>query len=157
MRPLYGEYPCKVDPKGRFLMPAALLRQLPEDERAHFVMNKGLDPCLVLYPLKIWEAELNRIYSLNQFVERNRTFARRFQNGATPVEIDGQNRILVPRRLALEAGIDKDALLFGAFDRIEIWSQARYEEWLAQQTDDPAALADQVMNLNSMNNADGGR
>ena len=146
MRPLFGEYPCKVDPKGRFLFPAALLRLLPEDERTHFVINAGLDPCLVLYPLKIWETELQKIYSLNQFVARNRTFARRFQNGATPVDIDGQNRILIPRRLAMDAGIDKDVLLFGSFDRIEIWSQERYSDWLAQQTDDPAELADSIMN-----------
>lgn len=125
------------------------MKLLPEDERSQFVINIGLDPCLVLYPLRVWEAELKKIYSLNQFVARNRTFARRFQNGATPVEVDGQNRILIPRRLAVEAAIEKDILLFGSFDRIEIWSQERYDDWLAQQTEDPAVLADQIMNAHS--------
>ena len=146
VRPLYGEYPCKIDPKGRFLVPAALLKLLPEEERTQFVLNKGLDHCLVLYPYKIWEQELEKVYSRNQFIAKNRAFARQFQNGASPAEIDAQNRILIPKRLAQQAGIDKDLVLFGSFDRIEIWSTAQYESWLESQTLDPAELADEIMN-----------
>jgi len=145
MNPLFGEYACKVDPKGRFLLPAALLKQLNDADQHDFVINRGLDPCLVLYPLRIWKEELSKIFAKNQYTAKNRAFARRFQAGATPLTLDGQKRVLVPKRLAEWAEIDKSIVLIGAFDRIEIWSEARYEAWLNDASNDLEALSEDVM------------
>lgn len=145
MKPLYGEYECKVDAKGRFLFPAALLKQLPEDDRSAFVLNKGMDKCLCLFPEAVWEAELQKIYARNRYQEKNRAFARMFQSGATPTAPDAQNRILIPKRLAAYAEIESKIVLFGAFDRIEIWDAAVYENWLASQDYNLKDLSEEVM------------
>ncbi|MBX3101154.1 MAG: division/cell wall cluster transcriptional repressor MraZ [Bacteroidetes bacterium] len=142
---IFGEFECKADAKGRFLMPAALLRQLPEDHRQSFVMNRGLDKCLVLYTQQVWQEELTKIYGKNQFVAENRAFARMFQSGATPLELDASNRLLVPKKLAEHAGIDKDLVLIGSGNKIEVWSKEAFEVQLAQDLPQLAEISERVM------------
>jgi MraZ protein len=145
MGPIFGEYECKLDEKGRFLLPSALLKQLPEDQREEFVLNRGLDPCLVLYPMSVWREELRKIHSKNQYVAKNRAFARKFQSGATPANPDSNRRLLIPKRLMSYAGIERDLVLIGAFDRIEIWGKERYEEWLEDDSNNLEKLSEEVM------------
>lgn len=145
MRPIYGEYECRLDSKGRFALPSGLKKQLPDDQQKEFVLNRGLDECLVLYPVKIWEGELAKIHSKNQYVAKNRAFARMFMNGATPLELDGSNRVLIPKRLAAHAKINQDIVVVAAFDRIEIWDKATYEGWLGSGQYDMEALSEEVM------------
>ena len=111
MKPIYGEYDCRLDAKGRFLLPSALKKQLPEKEQEEFVINRGIDKCLVLYPVSVWENELKKIYSRNQFVGKNRAFARKYLNGATRIELDNSSRVLIPKRLGEHAGITQDIVL----------------------------------------------
>jgi MraZ protein len=145
MHTLIGEFDCKMDGKGRFLMPAGVRRQLPEDQQSGFVVNRGLDKCLVMYPVPVWERELARIQARNQYVKKNRDFTRRFLNGATPVELDASGRVLLPKRLMEYAGLEKDILLVGQIDKVEIWDQATYEAWMANSEADFDALAEEVM------------
>jgi MraZ protein len=134
-----------MDSKGRFVFPSGLKKQLPDDQQKEFVLNRGLDECLVLYPVKIWEAELKNIHSKNQYLAKNRAFARMFQSGALPVELDSSNRVLIPKRLAAHAKIDQDLIVVASFDRIEIWDKATYEAWLASGQYDMEALSEEVM------------
>jgi len=145
MRPIFGEYECRLDAKGRFLFPSALLSLLSVEDQHTFVINRGLDPCLVMFPYKIWEAELQKIYAKNQFVEKNRSFARMFQNGAQAVELDGQKRILIPKKLLDHAKMDKDILLIGSYDRIELWSSEVYEKWLQENDGKLVQWSEEVM------------
>jgi MraZ protein len=166
MNPLFGEFPCKLDAKGRFLLPAALLRQLPAEPEtpaqtpAHttaaepstealqpqeFVINRGLDNCLVLYPRPVWEQELVRIMSRNQYDPDNRAFARKFQAGATPVQLDSAKRLLVPKRLAEWAGLQHELVLIGALDKVEIWAQEHYDAWMNHGSAPLEDLARRVM------------
>jgi MraZ protein len=145
MRPIYGEYECRMDSKGRFAFPSGLKKQLPDDQQKEFVLNRGLDECLVLYPVKVWEAELKKIHSKNQYVAKNRAFARMFQSGALPLELDGSNRLLIPKRLAGHAKITQDIIVVASFDRIEIWDKATYEAWLDSGQYDMEALSEEVM------------
>lgn len=145
MRILVGEYACTLDTKGRFLLPSALRKQLPEGEQTHFVLNKGLDNCLVLYPKKVWEAELSKIQSLNMYETKNRTFARVFLSGASEVELDSSDRILIAKNLMEKATLSKDLILLAQLDRIEIWDKQTYEAWLANPEIDMATLAEDVM------------
>lgn len=145
MRPIFGEFECKMDSKGRFVLPSGLKKQLPEGEQKEFVVNRGLDTCLVLYPIKVWERELEQIHSQNQYVARNRAFARKFMNGATPIELDNSFRVNVPKKLMGYASLGKELVLIASFDRIEIWDKATYDQWLASDKWDMEELSEEVM------------
>ncbi len=145
MKPLIGEYSCKVDDKGRFLVPSGLRKQLPEDQRDEFVISRGLDNCLYMYPLEVWERELRRIQARNQYQKKNRDFTRMFLNGATPVTLDGNGRALIPKRLAEQLNLGKDLVLLAQIDKVEIWDETAYQEWLSNPSFDFDSLAEEVM------------
>ncbi|GAB4419655.1 MAG: division/cell wall cluster transcriptional repressor MraZ [Bacteroidia bacterium] len=142
---LIGEYDCKLDDKGRFLMPSGLRKQLPEDQQTEFVVNRGLDKCLVLYPVPVWEKELRRLQARNQYVKKNRAFTRMFLNGATRVSLDSNGRLLLPKRLMEFAGLDKDLMLVAQIDKVEIWDEAGYKQWMEEPDFDFETLAEEVM------------
>lgn len=144
---LIGDYPCTIDAKGRFLMPSALKKQFPEGETMDFVLNKGLDNCLVLYPKKIWEAELTKIQSLNMYETKNRAFVRLFLNGSTPMSLDNSDRGLIPKYLSEKVGLQKEIILSAQIDRIEIWDKETYESWMDNSGYDMAKLAEEVMSV----------
>lgn len=152
MKPLIGEFDCKLDAKGRFLLPMGLRRQLPEEQQTEFVVNRGLDTCLVLYPIQVWETELERIQSKNQFVSKNRAFTRMFLNGATPLSLDGNGRALLPKRLMEYAGLAKEIVLIAQIDKVEIWDKQAYDAWLLEPGFDFEQLAEEVMGENNQEN-----
>lgn len=141
-----------MDAKGRFLLPSGFKKQLPEDGNAQFVMNRGIDKCLTLYPIKVWEPIIAKISQLNDFEADARRFSRRFLSGATKMELDSAGRLLVPQVLKDYAGLEKDIVLIARIDKIEIWSKKAYDELLDSYSDDPefSKLAGQVMGRNSV-------
>jgi MraZ protein len=145
MNQFLGEYNCKLDEKGRLRMPAPLMKQLEGIAEAGFVLNRGFEKCIVLYPKNAWGAITAEIQKLNQYVKQNRDFVRYFFRGATEVEIDGSQRMLLPKNLSDYAVIDKDVVLFAYFDRIEIWSKDEYDNLLGAEPNDFADLAEEVM------------
>lgn len=145
MKALIGEYSSTLDAKGRFLMPSGLRKQLPEDQQTDFVLNKGLDNCLVLYPTKVWEKELEGIQSLNRYDRKNVEFMRRFMASAAEVSLDGSDRMLIPKLLTEKIGLKKDLVLLAQIDRVEIWDKEAYDNWLANPQYDMAELAEEVM------------
>lgn len=135
-----------LDPKGRFLLPAGLKKQLSEADGSLFVVNRGIEKCLTLHPMSSWAPIFDRISQLNDFDPEVRAFRRFFLNGATTVELDTAGRVLVPRNLMEYAGLDRDIVLVSAVNKIEIWSQAAYQQLFDSQS--PAefsALAARVM------------
>lgn len=148
MKALVGEYACTMDAKGRFLMPAALRKQILEGEQMDFVLNKGLDNCLILFPLKTWEKELEKIQSLNMYEVKNRAFARIFLSGVAEVSLDGSDRMLIPKHLSEKVGLTKDMILLAQLDRVEIWDKATYDAWIENPGFDMASLAEDVMKFN---------
>lgn len=145
MHTLIGEYDCKLDAKGRFLVPSKLRKQLPEELRSEFVINRGLDQCLTLYPIPVWEQELARLKAKNQYVKKNRAFLRMFLNGALKVELDGNGRMLVPKRLMEQVGLKKEIILVAQIDKVEIWDKATYDKWMEEPDFDFEELAEDVM------------
>lgn len=141
-----GEYPVTLDAKGRFLLPANLKKQLPEGESTHFVINRGIERCLTLYPMSSWEPLFRRLSALNDFDANNRLFRRVFLNGATEVEPDSAGRLLVPPALKAYAELEKDIMLVSAIDKIEIWSEKNFNQLFENaSTDDFSDLAQRVM------------
>lgn len=123
-----GEYEATLDAKGRFLLPAGFKKQLPEEESTRFVINRGFDKCLALFPLRTWEPLFAKISGLNEFEPKQREFRRAFLNGATYVEPDSAGRILLPPNLKVYAGLEKDIVLMATGDKIEIWDSNKYKQ-----------------------------
>ncbi len=135
-----GEYEATLDVKGRFLLPAGLKNQLPEEERGKYVINRGFEKCLALYPMKTWEPLFAKITGLNEFDPKQREFRRAFLNGATYVEPDTAGRILLPPNLKLYADMAKDIVLMATGDKIEIWDSNKYKQFFDSISSD--ALSD---------------
>ena len=127
MNGFHGEYEATVDAKGRFLLPGGLKKQLPEGE-GRFIIGRGFEKCLTLYPIKSWELIIAKISQLNDFDPKVRQFRRQFLGGATEVELDSANRMLLPHTLKEFAGLGKDIVVAAALDRFEIWDATKYKQ-----------------------------
>src|SRR5699024_2872520 len=93
------EFECKLDDKGRMVLPAALKRQLPHVEREGLVVNRGFEKHLVFYTREEWDQITKKLASLNQFNQKNRMFVRAFTRGATELSMDAAGRVLLPKSL----------------------------------------------------------
>jgi MraZ protein len=141
-----GEFESTIDTKGRFLLPAAFKKQLG-DAATQFVINRGFEKCLTLYPQQSWEPIFANINQLNDFDPKVRAFRRYFLNGATPVELDSAGRLLLPKNLFSHAGLEKDIVLVSALNKIEIWDKKAYDQFFDSMTDESFSdLANEVMN-----------
>ncbi len=144
MLELLGEFECKIDAKGRMRLPSSLLKQLGEGTQT-FVVNRGVERCLTLYPKSVWDILSARVKKLNPYVAKNRKFIRYFYRGATELSPDSSERVLLTKNLLEYAGIEKDAVLFAINDRMEIWSKASYHGELDEEPEDFSTLAESVM------------
>lgn len=145
LKQLLGEYEVRLDGKGRFRMPSGLLTQLGDWQRGNFVINRGFEKCLVLYPEPLWNETTAEINELNLYNKKNRDFARYFFRGASEVTLDSADRILLPKRLAEYANIGKDMILSAYSGRIEMWSASELDKWMEEEPGDFADLADEVL------------
>ena len=151
---IIGTYECKVDAKGRLLLPAPLKKQLSAALLDGFVLKRSVfQPCLELYPMAEWNLMMNKINKLNRFVKKNNDFIRRFTAGVKVVEIDALGRLLVPKDLVAFASISKDLVLSSAVNIVEIWDKDLYENFISNDEVDFADLAEEVMgNVNDDEN-----
>jgi transcriptional regulator MraZ len=141
-----GEFEATLDAKGRFLLPAGFKKQLPDEETKRFVINRGFEQCLALYPVKNWEPLFAKISGLNEFDPKQREFRRAFLNGATYVEPDTAGRILIPPNLKGYAELEKDIVITAAGDKMEIWDSNKYKKIFDSFSSDAfSELGQQVM------------
>ncbi len=124
-----GEYQHTIDNKGRIIIPSKFRAELGEV----FVMTKGLDNCLFVYPKSEWSILEEKLKKLPLTNRDARAFVRFFFSGACECELDKQGRVLIPPNLREHSKLDKDAVVIGVSTRIEIWSK---EEWDAYNNDD---------------------
>jgi len=145
MTGFHGEYQSTIDTKGRFHLPGGLKKQLTEGEN-RFIVSRGFEKCLTLYPMKSWQGILDRISQLNDFDPKVRQFRRQFLGGATEVELDGAGRILLPPTLREFALPGKEIVLAAALDRFEIWDASKYKQLFEDfSADEFSNLAQEVM------------
>jgi MraZ protein len=143
---LIGTYECKADAKGRFMLPAALKKQLLPVIQNGFVLKRAVfQPCLELYPMKEWEGLMQKINKLNRFKKKNNDFIRRFTAGVKVVEIDASGRLLMPKDLTVFAGILNELVVSSAVNIIEIWDKENYEKAIDDAAIDFADLVEEVM------------
>jgi len=145
MTNLIGEYECKVDAKGRLLVPSGLRKQFSPEAEGKLYVKRGIESCLELYQKHDWELVSEKVSNLNQFVKKNRVFAWKFISGATQLELDSVGRVNLPKNLLEYAGVKKDLVLFAYGNKIEIWDKLSYDSELEMSDDDFAGLAEDVM------------
>ena len=144
---LTGEYDCKLDPKGRLVLPAKVKAALPDAYANQLVLVRGLEPCLVLYPRSAWEVIQAKVMALDEFNEEYRQFQRNFMRGMTEVELDSIGRFLLPGSMRRYAGLEKDAVIVGIGNRCEIWDPARYDDFLIKDASTFSKLAQKFLSV----------
>jgi len=145
MTQLLGEFDCKLDAKGRLMVPAALKKQLPDAEKDGLIINRGFEKNLVIYPKNVWDAVVADLAKLNIYDQENRAFVRAFTRGATELSLDAAGRVLLPKSLVEYAGIGNDLVLACQLDRIEVWDKKSYEDIFDDVPANFANLAQKVM------------
>lgn len=138
-----GEYNHTIDTKGRLIVPAKFRELLGNV----FIITKGLDGCLYLYPNKEWEEFEKKMSELPIGKSDIRKMVRFFLSSATQVELDKQGRILVPQPHRTFAELDKDVLFAGVGKKIEIWSKEKWQECATFDSDDMSDVAERMADL----------
>lgn len=150
MNSIIGTYECKLDAKGRLLLPAPLKKQLTASLQDGFVLKRSVfDPCLELWPMPEWNLMMEKINKLNRFNKKNNDFIRRFMAGVKIIEIDDLGRMLIPKDLISFGKLSKEVVFSSKVNIVEVWDKDLYELSIADDDIDFADLAQEVMgNLN---------
>ena len=122
---MIGEYKHTIDAKKRLAIPAKMRKDLADGA----VLTRGLDNCLALYPLKEWEKMTEKLGNLPSGKLDARGFGRIIMAGAVDVEFDGLGRILIPDYLKEYAGLEKNVVVAGVYNRLEIWDEKKWEDY----------------------------
>jgi len=146
MATFIGDYTCKVDAKGRIILPMAFKKQMPADAQDHFVVRKDIfENCLVLYSIEDWNRQLDKIRKrMNPYNREHNMFLRNFFKGTAELSLDNSNRLLIPKRLMDLIGAERDVVLAGQDGRIEIWAETVYDK-IDMAAGDFADLAEKLM------------
>jgi MraZ protein len=118
-----GEFCNSIDQKNRLSIPAKFRNSLDQENDKIFVLSKGFDECLFLYPLEEWKIVEEQLSSLSSIRDKNRNFIRKITRHANYVRYDSQGRIAIPEILLNYANISKEALIIGVVKKIEIWDK----------------------------------
>lgn len=140
---LMGQFQHTLDPKGRLIIPSKFREQLGES----FILTKGLDRCLFVYPKSEWSALEQKLKALPLTKKEARAFIRFFFSGAVEVELDKQGRILIPPMLREYARIEKDVVIIGVSNRAEIWSAKEWEAYSREAEDSYEEIAENMVEL----------
>jgi|SRR5690554_128143 MraZ protein len=142
-----GQAEYSVDNKGRVAIPAKMRNVLNPEAKNTFVLTRGFEKCIFIYPLDRWEMIEAQVSSLNMYKGEARDFVRILMMFADEAVLDGQGRVGIPKALMDYAGITEKALILGAFDRIELWDPATFEQYINAQTANYETLAESVMGM----------
>ena len=140
-----SEYECKLDAKGRLVLPSKIKGNLPEASGNELVLRRGFEPCLILYPMVEFKKIYSKISGLNEFNEEYRKLQRNFFRGNATVELDGTGRFLIPKLMINYAQLQKEAIVVGMGNRIEIWNPEQYNQYLINDPGEFSALAQKYL------------
>ncbi|WP_096199251.1 division/cell wall cluster transcriptional repressor MraZ [Bacillus sp. FJAT-45350] len=138
-----GEYRHTVDEKGRMIIPAKFREELG----ASFVVTRGLDRCLFVYPYDEWKQLESKLKSLPFTKKDARAFTRFFFSGATECDLDKQGRVNISSPLREYAHLEKDCVVIGVSNRVEIWSKTIWEEYFAESEDSFGEIAENLVDF----------
>ena len=138
-----GEYEHNIDRKGRLIMPAKFREELGE----HVVVNRGLDGCLYVYTMEQWEKVYEKLSTLPSTKKDARMYQRMMLSKAAECEMDSQGRILIPSSLISLAALEKECLIIGVANHVEIWSKERWQQLEEEQNDSFEEAAENLTDL----------
>ncbi|MDQ0299033.1 MraZ protein [Salibacterium salarium] len=138
-----GEHHHNVDDKGRMIVPS----RFREGLGATFVITRGMDECLFIYPMDEWERLESQLKSLPFTKKDARAFTRFFFSGATECELDKQGRISIPSTLRHYAGIKKECVVIGVSTRVEIWSKEQWETYFEESQESFSEIAENIVDF----------
>lgn len=140
---LMGEYIHSMDNKGRVIIPAKFRKELGNK----FVVTRGLDECLFIYPMEEWQDLEEKLQSLPLTKKDVRIFVRFFFSGATECKLDKQGRISIPANLREYSKLQKEVVIVGVSDRVELWSKEKWNNYLAKAEDSYEDIAEKMEEL----------
>lgn len=135
-----GEYQNSIDSKGRIIVPSKFRDQLGNK----FILTKGLDNCLYIYPMEEWSRFEDKLGSLPVSNKDARAFVRYFFSSAVECEVDKQGRLTIPQNLREHAKIDKELVTIGVLSKIEIWSKQEWDNYNEGSNLGPDDIADKM-------------
>lgn len=138
-----GEYQHSIDEKGRLIIPAKFRDSLGQS----FIVTRGLDNCLFVYPNKEWAVLEQKLKALPLMKSDARAFTRFFFSGATECELDKQGRVNIPNNLVDHAKLDKDCIIIGVSSRVEIWSKVIWNDYASQSEDSFNEIAEKLVDF----------
>lgn len=140
---LIGEYQHTIDSKGRMMVPSKLRESLGES----FVITKGLDGCLFMYPKEEWGIIESKLKNLPLTNKDARAFIRFFFSGASEISVDKQGRMLIPANLREHAKLIKDSVVIGVATRVEVWAKEEWENYNDDEELSYDAIAEKMQEL----------
>jgi len=135
-----GEFQHTLDAKGRVIIPSRLRENLGDC----FVVTRGLDHCIFVYPLTEWDLMEQKLKKLPLTNKNTRAFSRLMLSGAMEVEVDGQGRVLIPQYLREHAGIERDMMIVGVGSRVEIWDEDKWKSYYVEADSNYEQLAEEM-------------
>jgi MraZ protein len=140
-----GSYTYSADSKGRVNIPAKLRTYVSREANDTFVITRGFEQCVFVYPLDEWGKLEKTIRQLSPTNAQHRFFMRVLLERATESKLDGQFRISIPKELLQFAGIENEVLIIGVLEHIEIWNPQQYEQYLKAQAQSYESVAQTVL------------
>lgn len=140
-----GSYLYSVDNKGRVNIPARLRKYVSNDANDTFVITRGYEQCLFVYPLDEWNRLEQSIRNLSTTNPKHRFFMRTLLEQATESQLDGQARITIPKDLLRLASIESDVLILGVLEHLELWNPETYKEYQKTQDESYENVAQNVL------------
>lgn len=143
---IIGTYECKVDVKGRIMLPTALKKQMQKIINDGFIIKRSVfNQCLEIHPMSEWNLVVSQVNQLNRFIKKNNDFIRSYMSGLKLVDIDKSGRLLIPKDLFVYAELDKEIVLSSSVNMIELWDKKKYEKSVAKTLQNFSSLAEEVM------------
>ena len=137
-----GEFHHNIDEKGRLIIPSKFRNDLGKK----FIITRGIEKCIFVYSLDEWNNMVNELKEL-PFTRKNaRTFMRMFLSGATECELDNNGRINLPTPLINYASLNKECVVIGVGDRLEIWSNEGFDNFFNENIDNFDEIAETLFN-----------
>ena len=140
-----SEFECKLDAKGRLVLPSKLKSNLPAASIRQIVIRKGFEPNLIIYTLNEYKKLHNKISSLNEFNSEQRKLKRNFFSSIVQVDLDNNGRFLIPKNMLTHATINRQAIICGMGNVIEIWNNKMYKKYLINDSETYSELAQKYL------------
>ena len=142
-----GEHECKLDAKGRLVLPSRLKSVLPEASKKSIIIRKGFESNLIIYPITEFQHIYTRINSLNEFSSEQRKLKRNLFSGISQIEFDSNGRFLIPKNMISHGGIEREVILIGVGNIIELWNPKSYKNNLIKDSKEFSSLAQKYLDI----------